>query len=656
MIKELTKNNMIKARIILIVAFFFSLISDVLAIKYYVSNTKGDDSKDGRSIITAWKTISKVNDMSFSFGDSILFNKGDVWRETLILPSSGSFGNYITFCSYGIGDKPKILGSNQSVSWVNKGGFIWCSTTSFTDPYAVSTTLAEVFFEELDANINWGIHKTNLGDLSNEYEWTWSSNYVYIYSPTDPNTRYTSIEVPQRDRIIYINDKDFITIDGFDLRFAKSRTIQTEYPQKNTRGLTIKNCHISHVGSRFNTAGIGSLGYHLAIMRNDMLIQNNEIHDGGRRNTSFHIYGSQGITISNIIIEGNNLHDGYHSSGVGLPLDGWETDIHLRNIIIRNNLIWDSPTRNPIVDGFDTDEMCTIKASTAGNSITNVQIYNNIFKYVNQSGILLDKADSVNVYNNTFYDLNHNISTGINMYQIEIKHACHVINIKNNIFYSTILWSHNSSAHNIVLGYQTIPSEIYIDYNLFYQKDPDVALIFDGTSYYRTSGSKPWSSIKTDRGWQINEPGLVDPLFAPNSEYQLQAKSPAIGAGIIVGIKTDFDGTLYNINKPSIGAYEGNPIEPTPPILPEDGDQGNQSIIVFPNPTDGYFNILRETPSLEAQTIKVYNLAGEVVFTDSLEIGILLEKLPVLLNSGTYIVQVLMGIRTISVQKLIVIK
>ena len=78
---------------------------------YYVDATNGDDSKDGLSEANAWKTISKVNGSSFNRGDSILFKRGEEWREMLIIPSSGSSGNPITFGAYGSGDNPLILGS-----------------------------------------------------------------------------------------------------------------------------------------------------------------------------------------------------------------------------------------------------------------------------------------------------------------------------------------------------------------------------------------------------------------------------------------------------------------------------------------------------------------------------------------------------------------
>ncbi len=86
---------------------------------YYVSTT-GNDSNSGTSESSPWKTISKINSSSFQPGDSILFKRGEVWREQLVVPSSGSSGKPITFGAYGSGEKPKILGSvnlSSSSNW-----------------------------------------------------------------------------------------------------------------------------------------------------------------------------------------------------------------------------------------------------------------------------------------------------------------------------------------------------------------------------------------------------------------------------------------------------------------------------------------------------------------------------------------------------------
>jgi len=77
---------------------------------YYVDASAGNDSNDGKSPTTAWRTIAKVNASSFSAGDLVLFNRGCIWREMLAPPSSGSAGNPITFGPTAQGPTPLLAG------------------------------------------------------------------------------------------------------------------------------------------------------------------------------------------------------------------------------------------------------------------------------------------------------------------------------------------------------------------------------------------------------------------------------------------------------------------------------------------------------------------------------------------------------------------
>ncbi|MDO8469086.1 MAG: hypothetical protein Q7S29_05000 [Candidatus Peribacter sp.] len=95
------------------------------ATDYYVDATGGIDANAGTSQAAPWQTLAKVNASSFQPGDQILLKKGEVWREKLLIPSSGAADNRIVFGAYGSGVNPKINGS----ALVSNAGF---------SPYAVS--------------------------------------------------------------------------------------------------------------------------------------------------------------------------------------------------------------------------------------------------------------------------------------------------------------------------------------------------------------------------------------------------------------------------------------------------------------------------------------------------------------------------------------
>ncbi|MFH1262863.1 MAG: right-handed parallel beta-helix repeat-containing protein [Pseudomonadota bacterium] len=93
--------------------------------KYYVDANGGSDSNNGLAPDKAWKTIAKVNGSSLVAGDSVGFKRGETWRETLVIPSSGATGNRIVFGAYGNGEKPLINPTTRVQSWRVSSGNVW---------------------------------------------------------------------------------------------------------------------------------------------------------------------------------------------------------------------------------------------------------------------------------------------------------------------------------------------------------------------------------------------------------------------------------------------------------------------------------------------------------------------------------------------------
>ncbi|WP_168735666.1 S-layer homology domain-containing protein [Cohnella fermenti] len=90
---------------------------------YYVS-PNGNDSNDGTSQATPWKTVQKVNATTFSPGDMILFQAGGAWEltESLHPKGSGEEGKRIVIGAYGSGAKPKLSAKNIAIPWTFTDG------------------------------------------------------------------------------------------------------------------------------------------------------------------------------------------------------------------------------------------------------------------------------------------------------------------------------------------------------------------------------------------------------------------------------------------------------------------------------------------------------------------------------------------------------
>jgi hypothetical protein len=93
---------------------FFLIVLSLLfmgnlrATNYYVDSDAGHDADSGKSITSAWKSISKVNSYGlspgFASGDIISFKCGGRWIGEQLIPP----GDNLVFNSYGFGDKPVI--------------------------------------------------------------------------------------------------------------------------------------------------------------------------------------------------------------------------------------------------------------------------------------------------------------------------------------------------------------------------------------------------------------------------------------------------------------------------------------------------------------------------------------------------------------------
>ncbi len=77
---------------------------------YYVDPVQGSDADGGKSPVTAWKTLAKINNTSFRPGDKILFKSGGVWTGQLNPKGSGAEGAPIVIDKYGKGRKPLLNG------------------------------------------------------------------------------------------------------------------------------------------------------------------------------------------------------------------------------------------------------------------------------------------------------------------------------------------------------------------------------------------------------------------------------------------------------------------------------------------------------------------------------------------------------------------
>ena len=193
------------------------------ATSYYVSNG-GADGNNGTSAGTAWRTLAHVNAQTFNPGDTIYLQRGGIWREPLIPPSSGTTGNPIKFDAYGTGAAPIITAATpmsfiDDGSWTHvEGGSGNTWKAAIPSPHLEPRTVNMVQFGKVYGRKQQRL--TTCDSISSKYDWCVLWPYLYVYSPsgTKPFITYASdggivpiVSSASGLQMIYVNGKSWLT-------------------------------------------------------------------------------------------------------------------------------------------------------------------------------------------------------------------------------------------------------------------------------------------------------------------------------------------------------------------------------------------------------------------------------------------------------------
>jgi hypothetical protein len=493
---------------------------------YYVANA-GNDACDGKSQTIgssgacAWKTISKVNSSSFLPGDSILFNRGDTWREQLSVPSSGSAGLPIIFGAYGSGAKPIINGANLITTW---------TLTGTANVWSASSAQAYQLFRN-------GVrchNQASLVALVNDYDFYSDGTTIYVYSTTDPSSE--TWEAGTRAKCISVIDKSYITIENLELKYASSATggnfDWSALTANPFYGIVLTNIDSSYswaYGYEFwNTTG-GSV--------DGVTMTGCTDHHSGAVGASFaslHIMGTLGA-ISNVLIQNSSFSYAGINGGIGT------TDVRSHGMSLTS------------VSGLTVKNTATFGNYGAGIFAERLHSPATEFDYMlvyanSDAGLVLKTTSSqsptVTFYNGVIYG---NGSSG-GTYKYGIWSNVSTLTIKNSII------AENYTYEIVIYGGSTLVS----NYNDYYHSA--------GGSFMRWSGANytfaDWKTVSSGDANSISS----DPLFVSTvtPDFRLQSTSLAINAGTDVSLTQDYLGTVVPKGAAQdMGAYEYDATAPT---------------------------------------------------------------------------------------------
>ena len=571
------------SKLLMLSILFFASCPGLQGVTYYVDATGGNDSNTGLSAASPWKTLAKLNSSKFAPGDIILLRRGSVWREQLNFPSSGSSGSPIVIDAYGTGEPPLISGADL----VPAGTWSACQSCGANIWEAQVKTKPNVVIFDREK----GSRKSASTELSSPRDWFWDSGMLYVFAKDEPSREFQhpGIESGARPTGLNLTGIANVTVKNISISGANAVpygegagifaiTVHLGGPTPESLvishvivsngagdGIHIENANQCSVDSVLvhDNDGAGIELYHSngKFPITSGSITNSEVHHNGfngiflvgcpRGERCRSVVYPDGLTLTNIQITGNKLHDngagiylhetndslisgnvaysntnttrkgeGYcvglsgssgnvvekndcykaRLAGIELSIDTGRPPFGSSENIIRYNLIHDDGTHG-IFTNYDPSQH---------NQILHNLIYNHP-----QGACIMANYIRHEIANNTCF----NSRIGIHLYVSSTTRKTGTITLKNNIIV-------NSSLHHILIE-KGVDGPFDFSNNDYYP---------DGSAAFNWKGSPSnfsgWRAISgQDAGSIMGDPAFKASVPAQPPDFVLRPGSPALGKG-----------------------------------------------------------------------------------------------------------------------------
>ena len=359
---------------------------------YYVSSSTGSDSNSGTDESHPWKTLAKVSSVlnEGSYKYNIYLKRGDIWRGEYLKTNKTS---NVTITTYGSGAKPVITGSPEnganaakwtevatniwqyagSDSWADVGNVVFNdgerygrkvvqlyvknataqTITDFTHPTAGAQSVRFSSYTDLKNDLDF-YHDKNFSGGSG------ASGYLYLYSTSNPGSRFSSIEFSVKQHGIEIYKADNVRVDNVCVKYVGGHGIAGQ--GLNMQNILIQNCEFGWIGGsisdRIKNSVIGTetvaydLRYGNAVEIyggcNNFRVQNNyiyQVYDAGitqqyncgGNTDSDHTANQLNIYYHNNVIENCNYSIEYFLSNCPAG-----NSSYINNFQITDNIMWNA--------------------------------------------------------------------------------------------------------------------------------------------------------------------------------------------------------------------------------------------------------------------------------------------------------------------------
>jgi hypothetical protein len=243
------------------------LLAAWVAAETYHVDPAGNDAANGLTPATAWRSVAAVNKAALEPGDSVLFKRGGLWREALVIPASGTAQAPITIAAYGAGAKPRFSGSDPvpATAFRDAGGGTYAADVA--SPVNAVLRGTTFLFDTQGRPI---------GEVPESY--TWNAGVLTVRSTTDPRAGKEPWSVCVREDLVHSNGKEHLVIrdlmvedsakagGGYGVRIMGSRHVLVERIEVlragkhhfgciNSTAIVHRSCYAAHAMPRQGTGG-----------------------------------------------------------------------------------------------------------------------------------------------------------------------------------------------------------------------------------------------------------------------------------------------------------------------------------------------------------------------------------------------------------------
>jgi hypothetical protein len=397
-----------------------------------------------------------------------------------------------------------------------------------------------------------------------------------------------------RSGILTIHNKSYVRIEGFEIRNFRTAEHRLTPLGISVMGagshLELLKNNVHHIEQNFNgrdAPGRGGNGFGIAVYGTDAKIPISELVIDGNEVHHLKTGSSESLVVNgnvtNFRITHNVVHD---NNNIGIDIIGFERTApdpavdQARDGVVSGNLVYNITSRgNPAygndqssdgiyVDGgtrilieqnviHDVDFGIELASEHQNRATSYVTARNNLIYHCHTAGVSIGgyapergRTEHCTVVNNTLYD-NDTSGAGSGEFQMQW-------NMANNIFENNIV--HAGPRCLITVNksqFKTNQPPVTIDHNLYYCASGAKASAWKEFSATVTGFDRYAQSTGNDRHSRFLDPHFVG---AAAKDFHLQSDSPALAAGTTDGVpvgELDLEGSpRVTSGKVDIGCYQ----------------------------------------------------------------------------------------------------